>query len=128
MKNQSVPVPTEAQEQECLMRWAAYQRAAYPQLSLLIHIPNEGKRSVVEGAMLKRMGLRPGVPDLILPVSDGKHNCLFIEMKRTKKSRISPDQKQWIDDLNKAGCKAMVCYGWEDAAKNILKYIRGECE
>ena len=45
---------TELTEQQAVMEWAEYQTGRYPELKLLYHIPNEGKRSVVNGANLKK--------------------------------------------------------------------------
>ena len=45
-----------------------YMAWKYPDV-LVIHIPNGGSRNVIEATKLKRMGVRPGVPDLFIPVS-----------------------------------------------------------
>jgi hypothetical protein len=42
VRGKTIGAPTEAQEQEALFRWAAYNRAKYPALALMYHIPNEG--------------------------------------------------------------------------------------
>ena len=45
----------------------------------IVHIPNEGKRTVSYGAKLRRMGMKKGFPDLFIPkAAKGKHG-LFIE-------------------------------------------------
>ena len=77
-----IPIPTEAQEQEALFRWADFAVGKYPEIKFLYHISNEGKRSVYNGAAMRRQGLKKGVPDLCLPVSSGKYHALYIEMKR----------------------------------------------
>ena len=59
----------ELAEQQTVLEWAQWQRGKYPELDLLYHIPNEGKRSAANGAVLKRAGLKKGVPDLCLPVA-----------------------------------------------------------
>jgi hypothetical protein len=48
---------------------------------------------------------------------------LFIEMKRTKGGRTSEEQREWIAELNKAGYRAVVCKGWEEARDEIMKYL-----
>lgn len=57
-------------------------RRAHPELQLLYHVPNEGKRTWRTGARLKSEGLKPGVPDLCLPVARGKYHGLYVELKR----------------------------------------------
>lgn len=77
-------VPTESEEQQTLFRWAAMQCGKYPELALMFHIPNEGKRSWMTGGRMKAEGLKSGVPDIFLPVPRGEFHGLFVEMKRTK--------------------------------------------
>ena len=118
-------LPTEDEEQAALFRWVAFQKGKFPELETLYHIPNEGKRSKSQGAKLKTIGLRPGVPDLCLPVARGGFHALYIEMKRTKNGRLSDDQRRWLEKLNAAGNKAVRCGGWENAAEVILNYLKG---
>lgn len=50
-------------------------------------------------AKLKAMGVRPGVPDLVLFLADG--SVCFIEVKRERGGRMSPEQlafRAWADD------------------------------
>lgn len=56
----------------------------------LFHVPNEGQKSAREGAILKSMGVIPGVPDLIL-IWGGK--TYGFEMKTTT-GVLSPAQKK----------------------------------
>lgn len=58
----------EDNEQMILIRWAQFESDRHPELSLLFHVPNGGKRSKVEAARFKAMGVQAGVPDLFLPV------------------------------------------------------------
>lgn len=60
---------SEAAEQIEVFRWARQWEAYAPELALLHHIPNEGKQE--NGALLKAMGLKRGVPDIFLPAARG---------------------------------------------------------
>lgn len=120
--------PTEAQEQEALFRWAAYSRVKYPELALIYHIANEGKRSGLTGYRLKLQGLQPGVPDICLPVPSGRFTALYIELKRRNGGRVSEAQRGWISALNRVGCRAVVCHGWDDAREEIERYLGGNRE
>ena len=115
--------PTEGEEQATLFSWAAMQRRKYPELRLLMHIPNGGARRKSEAARFKAEGVKPGVPDLFLPVARGVWHGLFIEMKRQKGGRISDAQKRWLDDLLRQGYLAQVCCGWKEAAELIEDYL-----
>ena len=117
--------PTEAQEQEALFRWAAYSRGKYPALELLYHIPNEGQRSGLTGYRMKLQGLRRGVPDICLPVPYGRFTALYIELKRRDGGRVSEEQRGWIAALNRVGCRAVVCRGWDEAREEIERYLGG---
>ena len=109
------------------MRWTAFARRKYPELDLLYHIPNEGKRSRSAGARLKSEGLKPGVPDLCLPVARGNYHGLYIEMKRMGE-KAEPHQQEWLHALRAQGYAALVCQGWESARSAIEDYMNlGRC-
>lgn len=116
--------PTEAQEQAALFRWAGFAAAMHPELRLLYHIPNEGKRSAATGARMREGGMRKGVPDICLPVPRGNYAALYIELKRRDGGRVSEDQRAWIDALNRAGNRAVICRGWDEARKAVEDYLR----
>ena len=116
-------VPTEAQEQEALFRWAAYAAGKWPQLRLLYHVPNGGSRHPAEAAHMKAQGVKPGVPDICLPVPVGRYAALYIELKRKKGGRVSDEQRGWIEALNRAGNRAVVCRGWDEAREEIVRYL-----
>lgn len=123
--------PTEEQEQAAVIAWARANEGAYPELAWLFHVPNGGARDAVTGAMLKRAGVQPGVPDLCLPCprprSDGgQWHGLWLEMKRADHSNNpTPEQKRWLDYLRSAGYMAVVCYGAEAAIQAIQTYLGG---
>jgi hypothetical protein len=116
-------LPTEAQEQATLFSWAEMQSGRRPELRLLFHIPNGGSRGKAEAARFKMEGVKPGVPDLFLPVPRGPWHGLFIELKRQKGGRASGAQKEWIDALRGQGYMAAVVFGWEEAAELLEKYL-----
>lgn len=109
-------------EQIHLFDWAAMQSGKYPELTLLFHIPNGGKRDAREAARFKRMGVKAGVPDLFLPVPRGKYHGLFIELK-SPGGRLSDHQKEWLKLLSASGYAACVCFGFEEAVRDIVNYL-----
>lgn len=121
-----MPAPLEHDEQAALIDWTILMSAKWPELNLFYHIPNEGKRSPAAAMRLKQEGMKRGVPDNCLPVARGKYHGLYIELKRIRDGRATSDQKQWIEDLNNQGYLAMICKGWEEAAKVIERYLREE--
>ena len=117
------PKTTEAQEQKSLIEWAKWQEKKYPELKMLMHVPNEGKRSKRYGAELKRMGMAKGFPDLGLLVPNKKYAGLFIELKADKTKSMTKEQKEWLEKLNSYGYKAVRCNGSEEAIQVIKRYL-----
>lgn len=123
----------EEREQIAVFEWAIAQEKAMPELSLLHHIPNGGKRGKVEAARLKAAGVKAGMPDICLPVPHGGYAALYIELKTpeikalgVQKGRPSKRQKDVIARLRAHGNCAVVCYGAEEAIKTIKGYLNDE--
>ena len=117
--------PSESVEQISLFRWARYLEAKHPALKLMHHIPNGGQRNKATAVRLKLEGVKAGVPDICLPVARGGHHGMYIELK-AEKGKPTNNQKEWLKALNDEGYFAVVCHGWEEAAKAISAYLRGE--
>lgn len=116
---------SEETEQINLFRWAAFAENIYPELKLMYHVPNEGKRSAATGSRLKQAGLKPGVPDIVLPVARGGYIGLYIELKYGR-NKASENQKNWLRDLGGQNHLTAVCYGWEQAKDLIESYLNLE--
>lgn len=114
---------TELGEQQALFDWAKYAAGKYPELKLMFHIPNEGKRSQIGGANLKAAGLSPGVPDICLPVARGKYNACYIELKKDKSCKTSKEQDCWIELLQSVGNFATVCHSADEAIQTLTAYL-----
>ena len=115
----------EAAEQKALIDWSLRCCGRFPELKLLFHIPNGGSRNRIEAANLKRQGVKPGVPDLCLPVARGGYHGLYIEMKYGT-NKTTSYQDEWIADLTEQGYKVSVCYGFYEAAELIEQYLKGK--
>ena len=114
---------SESEEQICLFRWAQWACCKYPELKLLFHVPNEGKRSVYTGARMRSEGLRAGVPDICLPVAKKRYHGLFVEMKAGK-NKPTANQIEWLSSLEEQGYMTAICYGWEAAKAVIENYLK----
>lgn len=110
-------------EQEALFRWARLSEGRWPELRWLHHVPNGGLRSKAVAARLKAAGVKPGVPDVCLPVPRGGYHGLYIELK-VGKNRPTEHQRAWLDHLQEAGYCAAVCWGWEAAKGQIEWYLQ----
>lgn len=112
----------EHEEQAALISWAEHAAHALPELALLFAIPNGGARSKKTAGRLKAEGVKPGVPDLLLPVARHGFKGLFVEMK-AEGGRVAPEQRQWHAKLRAEGYRVAVCFGWVDAKAEILAYL-----
>lgn len=117
--------PTEESEQTALFSWAAYEAGRWPELRLMLHIPNGGYRSKAEAGRFRAAGVKGGVPDILLPVARGGFHGLWIELKRKEGGRVSAGQRGWICELRAQGYRAEVCCGWDAARQVILEYLDG---
>ena len=81
------------------------------------HTPNEGKRKVWYLKKLKNMGMKSGVPDLILEFTQSKFVYLEIKMP---KGRLSNAQKLWKVNSEILGTPFHVIKGtYEECKKQI---------
>ena len=131
MKNYALEKQSESAAQACLMTWAQFQANLLPGIDLLHAIPNGGHRHIAVARKMKQEGVRAGVPDLGLPVARGGHHGLYSEMKAEHKrpvkggaGGVDPAQEVWIRRLNEEGFLAVVCWGWEEAARTIETYLK----
>lgn len=113
---------TEYQHQKAVIDWSLSVRDKYPDLKLLHHIPNGGRRDPIEAKHLKDTGTKRGVPDLCLPVPRGQYHGAYIEMK-TETGTESADQIWWREQLTAQGYFATVCHGYESAVRVIEWYL-----
>ena len=118
--------PLESEEQQTLFAWARVMERKYPELALLVHIPNGGLRNMPEAVRFKAEGVRKGFPDVILPVARGAFHSLAIELKRRKGGTVSPEQRAWLAALKEQGWCAAVCRGAAEAITVIEEYLRGK--
>lgn len=112
---------SETTEQILLFNWARNHEQILPCLSLMYHVPNEGKRT--NGSILKAAGLKSGVPDVCLPVPSGEFHGLYLEMKFGK-NKTTDEQERFMELLWQQGYKTAVCYGFEDAKAEIIAYLQ----
>jgi hypothetical protein len=126
--------PSEDDEQIMLAQWLDAKGL------LWCHVPNGGLRNKREAAKLKRMGVKPGVPDvkiydppprLTRPVQvragsmTGVHIQLpgaAIEMKRIGGAKPTADQSTWIAALARRHWATAVCYGAAEAIRQLEEW------
>lgn len=124
----------EDSHQEALFSWARTKGFVLPGRGLvnlvdyMYAIPNGGKRGKLEGARLKKQGVKAGVSDIHLTLPHNGFYGLWIELKRPiikgqSKPSVSKSQKEWINRMNNNGHKAVVAYGVKEAKAAIESYF-----
>lgn len=86
---------------------------------LWFHVPNGGWRTKVEAAKFTRMGVKPGVPDLILIAPDGRH--YYLEIK-TKYGRLTHDQIMFGAELDGRGLHWQVAWNYKEAIDILRRW------
>lgn len=113
---------TEHTEAVMFMRAVAGALDTWPELRWLAAIPNGGHRAKRTAGQLKAEGVKPGMPDYLMPVRRGEHVGLAIELK-TATGRPSPEQRQWLAHLQAQGWHAVIARGWEQAWDAVRDYM-----
>jgi hypothetical protein len=126
----TMKAPTEATEQMALFAWMAANEHIYPALRWAFHPANGEYRHPATAGRLKAMGVRPGVPDVLLPFHaydagvDRLYTGLAIELKRSDHSNhATPEQEEWLSWLDSQDWRCVVCYGAQEAIKVIRGYL-----
>ena len=115
---------TEDSEQAMVVSWCRMMESRWPELGLINHIPNGGKRGKAEAARFKKLGVLAGVADLSLPVPRAGYQGLYIEMK-TVDGRVSAEQKRFLTAASEQGFCCCACYGADAAVAVLMQYMAG---
>lgn len=113
---------TEATEQAALFDFLSRIEPRMPAVRWAFHVPNGGHRMKVVARRLKREGVKAGVPDVWLPVRRDPYIGFVCELK-VGRNRPTTAQRAWLDLLDDQGWRAVVCWGWQQAASELLRYL-----
>jgi VRR-NUC domain len=91
--------------------------------SFWFHVPNGGWRSPVEARVFKGLGVKAGVPDLIL-IANAKAYALEL---KTEGGRLTPIQRTVHVLLAAAGAEVATAYGLDQALEQLGQWglLRG---
>lgn len=117
MQRMSVEViPTEEQEQLALAELLDRLKLTW------FHPVNEGMRKPQYAAKQKRLGLKAGIPDVIIldtPPKFPEARGAVIELKRQKGGRLSMDQRVWLQLFQFFKWQVAVCNGIDEAIQQL---------
>lgn len=110
--------PYEYEEQIALADLLTYAKINF------FHIPNgAGKFKSRYAHQIKRMGLKAGIPDLMItsppPLYKLAFRGVFVEMKRQGGRKPTAEQLEWHEKLKVDGYKVIVAYGFDDAVEQL---------
>jgi len=96
-------------------------RKDYPEIgNVAIHVRNEGNRSHSETNNQKAEGMVTGAADIVIPGCP----AFVCEMKaKSKSSRVSKEQKTYLESADKIGAFVCIAYGWEAAIEALEDWI-----
>lgn len=104
--------------QKTVIQWVRNQ----PKIKkLVLHFPNEGKRSARYGRVLKDMGLRPGVSDLFIAMPCRGFGGAWIELKSAN-GVVSIHQKEFLEDMSEQNYFTAICWSIDEAIDTIKWY------
>lgn len=110
----------EQQHQIALIDWVKLTLPEFrDDINLASFGENIGPRRM---ATLKKMGLTPSYPDLVVYLARGGYHGLLIEMKKPN-GRLTKDQKDNHARLLSNGYQVHTCYSWDEARQRIEEYL-----
>lgn len=125
-------IPLEHEEQTAFVQ---YLELAYPSVKFFA-VPNgglrpfkvndRGQRYSQVAKKLKAMGVRPGVPDLMVIEPRAGYHGVFIEFKRIKGGRLDSDQILWKEFIIGKGYYYFVAEGADMARTLFDKYMNDD--
>lgn len=93
-----------------------------------VHIPNGfpigGVNKFAYMNMMKAQGFKAGFVDLLVFAKNSKHQLFFLEFKREKGGKLSPQQQKWLNWLNDNGYYARKANGCKEAIQILEEYLQ----
>lgn len=84
------------------------------------HVPSGELRTKETGALLLRLGLRPGMFDLLFIDPAGQH--YWMELKRDQRAPLTEGQKQFAEMLHVCGVPHHVARSYDDAVHQLKQW------
>ena len=114
----------EEREQARFIKWTHRPdvRELAPALRWMFHCPNGGKRDAITGGQMRALGVKPGVPDLLMPVVSGPDCGLALEFKSAT-GRMGPEQDEWADHLKANGWLVLMVRSADAARAAVMHYL-----
>ncbi len=105
---------------QCL-KWFNYQYRRFQEN--MVHTPNQLVRKGHNGHWLSRLGVKSGVPDLVLYLPRLHYHALFLELKAPK-GTLSSNQKRMIEVFTNSGYLCKVIRSFNEFQIAINSYLK----
>lgn len=114
----------EEREQARFIKWTHRPdvRKDAPALRWMFHCPNGGKRDAITGGQMRALGVKPGVPDLLMPVRSDRDNGLALEFKSAT-GQTTDTQDEWLLHLKAQGWLVGVVRSADEARAWVQLYL-----
>lgn len=114
----------EEYEQKALAEWLDWHGI------LWVHVGHEGDRHPAYANKLKKQGVKPGVPDVLIfdrPPEEPNAAGMAVELKREGgyQSDLTDNQEEWLDKLENRGWITRVAFGADEAIEMIKEFGYG---
>ena len=97
----------------------AYLKLTLPKPWLFFHCPNGGGRSKAEAGIFKTLGVRAGIPDLIILGPERFMACIEFKAPKPHKSSLSPAQRDTINALGVLGIPTLIVRSLDEAERAL---------
>lgn len=122
-RTQRAPTPaahlTESEMQKAVIAECNRRAEFDERWGWIFHPANGEYRTKATAGRLKKMGVRAGIPDLLLFLPMGKYHGMAMELK-VGKNQPSPTQREWLARLERAGYYTTVI--WDDPAAALQEF------
>lgn len=118
-----------AESRECLalMKWAGKIRleSGHSLSDVMYHVPNGGKRGMIEAGIMKGEGVKAGQMDYHLPIPRNGSASLYLEMKKpgAVPSEVKQVQRDRTIIMRECGNTVRFARTWTMAAFIICEYL-----
>lgn len=113
----------EAQLQRAVVEWSKWgiRYHGHSLYDYLYHVANN-RRSKIEGSILKGLGVKAGVSDLVIPIRSCQYGGLYLELKVQR--RVASDvQLEYHQRLREGGQCVAMAWTFDEARKTITDYL-----
>lgn len=113
----------EFDNQSAYFQILALKEKQYPMLKFIFAMQSGAYLSIKTRMKEKKAGMKKGVPDVCIPIQSDGYGGAYIENKSAK-GRLKPEQKEFIEHLEKNNYCVKVCYTLDEAILFTEEYLQ----